>query len=67
MTKPTRDMDRGELCNLASELKNELVMARFILENIDLALTGQEPSDFALSFPLVRKVWDAVNHEWSVP
>lgn len=37
-----------------------LAEANAILEAIDYALDGNEPSDFMLSFPIVRKAWDAV-------
>ena len=38
--------------------KNELVMAEMLLGAIEMALGGVEPSDFELSFPIVRDVWD---------
>ena len=43
------------------ECKNDLVLAEATLETIAQILDGVEPSDFMLSFPLVRKVWDKVN------
>lgn len=38
---------------------DELMMAS-ILEAVDDALDGEEPSDFMMSFPIVRKAWEAV-------
>ena len=39
---------------------DEIMMAS-ILQNVDAALDGIEPSDFMMSFPIVRKAWEAVN------
>ena len=36
---------------------DELMMSA-ILEAIDDALDGNEPSDFMMSFPIVRKAWE---------
>jgi len=40
------------------ECQNDLLIANSILEAINEALNGNEPSDFMLSFPIVRKAWD---------
>jgi hypothetical protein len=37
-------------------LKNQLVMAESIIESIQTILDGEEVSDFALSFGIVREV-----------
>ena len=36
---------------------DELTMSA-ILEAVDEALDGNEPSDFMMSFPIVRKAWE---------
>ncbi len=44
--------DKNQYCNA-------LVQHGAILEAIDMIVTyGEEPSDFMMSFPSVRKVWD---------
>jgi hypothetical protein len=39
-------------------LENDLVMTNSILESIEDILNGKEPSDFMLSFGIVRDVFD---------
>jgi len=39
--------------------QSQYVQAEMLLDSIEMALDGKEPSDFALSFPIVRRVWDA--------
>lgn len=46
-------------------LENEAVLANTMLESISSILDGKQVNDFELSFPIVRKVWDAVNDEVS--
>ena len=41
-----------------NELTAEIVKLNMILENVEMALDGDEPSDFAMSFPIVRKAWE---------
>ena len=41
-------------------LKSVYTQLGAILETIEAALDGQEPSDFMLSFPIVRRVYDLV-------
>ena len=41
-------------------LENDYILQGSVLEAIEQILDGQEPSDFMLSFPLVRKAWDVV-------
>ena len=57
-------MDKDtEIKNLKAKLRNienDYVQIGAILEAIEQALDGQEPSDFMLSFPLVRKAWDVI-------
>lgn len=45
----------------AMQLKSELAEVHAILEAIQDALDGKEPSDFMLSFPVVRQVQDLYN------
>lgn len=42
--------------------KAQWIQAEMIINAIGDALDGEEPSDFELSFPIVRKAWD-VRHE----
>lgn len=44
--------------NLEHNPEKDLTMAKYLLDNINMASEGIEPSDFALSFGLVRDVWD---------
>lgn len=48
----------AEQISLLRDLKNELTQSNAVLEAINQILDGGEPSDFMLSFPMVRKVWD---------
>jgi hypothetical protein len=41
-----------------SEQENQLIMANSLLEWIEMILNGEELADFALSFPIVRRVND---------
>ena len=38
--------------------EGQLLLANVLLDAIELALDGKEPSDFELSFPIVRRVVD---------
>lgn len=49
-----------EKCLDCRELTNEIVMQDMILSAIQNAVDGVEPSDFELSYPIVRDVWDLV-------
>ena len=40
-------------------------MIASILEAVDDALDGNEPSDFMMSFPIVRKAWEVKNERQS--
>jgi hypothetical protein len=42
-------------------LKNQLVMSESIIESIQTILDGEEVSDFALSFGIIREVFDIVS------
>jgi len=56
------DKDTG-IKSLKMQLKqllNDYVSQGAILEAIEQVLDGQEPSDFMLSFPIVRRVWDVI-------
>ena len=46
--------------DIIRQLKSELCLQYTILSAIKEALDGDEPSDFMLSFPVVRQVWDLV-------
>lgn len=39
-------------------LANNICVKNAILQAISEALDGREPSDFMLSFPIVRRVWE---------
>ena len=56
-------MDKdAEIKSLKMQLKqllNDYVSQGAILEAIEMILDGNEPSDFMLSFPIVRKAFDA--------
>jgi len=44
------------------DLENDYVATESIYEAIcDMVTTGKEPSDFMMSFPSVREMWDAIN------
>jgi len=38
--------------------ENDLAIVNYLLHSIHIASKGIEPSDFALSFGIVRDVWD---------
>jgi len=38
--------------------KSKWIEAEMVLNAVGSALDGEEPSDFELSFPIVRKAWD---------
>ena len=40
------------------EMENRWIQAEMIISAISGALDGEEPSDFELSFLIVRKAWD---------
>ena len=44
--------------NESREIKSMLALAGSQLEWIEDILDGKEVSDFAMSFPVVRRVWD---------
>ena len=44
------------------DVENEIILLQGILCAIENAVSGQEPDDFMLSFPVVRKVWELQNH-----
>ena len=48
--------------NYQRGLESEILELDMILNAVGMALDGQEPSDFELSFPIVRKAWDL--HLW---
>ena len=55
-------------CKSCKELKkkfrnveSQLIALGSILDWIEIILDGDEVSDFALSFPIVRRVWDMMN------
>ena len=39
-------------------LENAYIEQGMIMDAIQDALNGKEPSDFELSYPIVRRVWD---------
>ena len=41
-------------------LGNDEIMMAAIFDAVEEALDGEEPSDFMMSFPIVRKAWEAV-------
>ena len=51
---PTIESDSQKI----RRLESEVTMLNAILENIELAMDGHKVSDFALSFPLVRRAAD---------
>ena len=51
------------LTHKGRSLENELVMALALLDAIQRIIDGQEVSDFELSFPVVRAVWEKVDNE----
>ena len=61
--------DRG-ICSLCinsfkaslPDFESKWIEAEMILKAVARALDGEEPSDFELSFPVVRKAWDM--HLW---
>nr|MBC8360919.1 hypothetical protein [Candidatus Desulfatibia profunda] len=52
-----------EIKNLTAKLRNiesDYVYLGALMDAVGLALDGEEPSDFMLSFPIVRRVYDLV-------
>ena len=53
---------RCDACGCASQITakdNQIVQAGLIIDAMDMIISnGEEPSDFEMSFPLVRAVWD---------
>ena len=52
-----------EIKNLKARLRNlesDYVYLGALMDAVGLALDGKEPSDFMLSFPVVRRVYDLV-------
>ena len=41
-----------------TSIEGQLLLVNVLLEAIELVLDGKEPSDFELSFPIVRRVAD---------
>ena len=41
--------------------KHKLVQAEMIISAIEMALDGELPTDFELSFSIIRKAWDTWN------
>lgn len=50
-------MERVKCLN-CDKLENQLVLTKSLLEWIELILNNVEVSDFALSFPIVRRVYE---------
>ncbi len=42
-----------------NDYESRWIQAEMIINAIGEALDGEEPSDFEMSFPIVRKAWDA--------
>ena len=53
-----KDAEIKRLKKAFRQLFKDYVSQRALLEAIEMILDGNEPSDFMLSFPLVRKVFD---------
>ena len=51
----------GRQSSQARETENKLIHVEMLLYAIVEALKGKEPSDFELSFGIVRDVWDLYN------
>ena len=52
-----------EIKNLKARLRNlesDYVYLDALMDAVGLVLDGKEPSDFVLSFPIVRRVYDLV-------
>jgi len=47
-----------ELRKKYRELEDSYIETNMVLEAIQAALNGNEPSDFELSYPIVRQAWD---------
>ena len=45
-----------------ADFESKWIESEMILNAVGMALDGDEPSDFELSFPVVRKAWDM--HLW---
>lgn len=45
-------------CLSRGKIENELLLANALLEWIEMILDGEKLGDFALSFPIVRRVYD---------
>ena len=54
-----KDAEIKRLQQAFRQLENDYILQGSLLEAIEQILDGHEPSDFMLSFPLVRKVFDA--------
>ena len=55
-----KDTKIKRLQHALRQLENEYILLGSLLEAIEQILDGHEPSDFMLSFPLVRKAWDVI-------
>ena len=53
-----KDAEIRQLKMQLKQLLNNYVSQGAILEAIEIILDGSEPSDFMMSFPIVRKVFD---------
>ena len=52
-----------QIKNLTAELRNlesDYIYLGSLMDAVGQALDGKEPSDFMLSFPIVRRVYDLV-------
>ena len=55
-----KDAEIKRLKQVIRQLENEYILLGSLLEAVEMILDGNEPSDFMLSFPLVRKAWDVI-------
>ena len=44
-------------------LENECVLQQTLLGTIAEMLEGREPSDFLMSFPVIREIWEKLNEK----
>lgn len=52
-----RKYDKAEKLS-RKDLENEYVLFGYLLDSIAMALDGEEPRDLAMSFGIVREVWE---------
>ncbi len=55
-------MTRQDLQKRVRQIENQWIQSEMIINAIGEALDGEEPSDFEMSFPIVRKAFD-IYHE----